>query len=261
VSSVTPSYSRKAKIRPWLIGAAGLCLAAAVSIALVPASLQWLPILLCAVAGFLGLMLWLISLIFGRVDRIIAAIRADPWVHWQFPEERWLAWAEARRAAEQKPAGRPGRRGVALALLVIAAAFAAGIVFKDSPAGIALMTIAFFALGLFLILGVALGLQWLVTGAKYRRLKAARPEVYLGRHGVLLGNEFLPFDLSSQHLTGARTEDGDLVLRFMVWTNRGEVPSVEHLPIPAEAADDLVLLQERLSQHYPRASIALAELG
>ncbi len=245
------------------MGMGAVALVAAIAIALVPDWLQWLPILLAAVAALLSVILLLpIYLIFGRVDRVIAALVADPWMQWRFSNETWRNWVRSRLAVERRrPKWAPGPVGFTLFAAATAACYAGGTALPDTTAGIMLFMIGSMALALLIILGLTLGLQGMITAGKYRRMLAGEPEVYIGRYGVLLGQEFLSFDLFNQELAGARCEDGDLVLRFMIATNRGRMPSLDHVPLPPEPAADLARLQQLLNEHYPGAAIALAPAG
>ena len=97
------------------------------------------------------------------------------------------------------------------------------------------------------------------------RLREATPQAYFDRDGLVCGGEFYAWLDRSVYLISAAFEPGEIpsvAFCFEKITPGSGAPRITQLrrlvPIPANAAADLPILQARLAERCPRARVRLA---
>jgi hypothetical protein len=88
------SFNRH-KIYRWIWLLVAFLLINAVAALVLPTSWQWLPV---GLGGFVlvacGPTLSIAYMMARRNDRGMSAVIANPWVHWQYAQEKWAQWAD-----------------------------------------------------------------------------------------------------------------------------------------------------------------------
>jgi hypothetical protein len=257
---VNNSQLHRERLRPWIIGVVVVtCVLAAVA-AVRPenASVLW------PLTGFVGLIagsLLLPSYLRARrLDHGLSALLADPWVHWRYPEDQWVAWkaAEAGRLDAASQAFDPVKATVPFGLFLVAMWVVIGL--SAGTDDEKLTTIAIATVPLTAGFGVVL---WSVPGrlrAQRERVAAAPPEALVGAAGIFCEGEFSPLAEWEYHLTSAAISDNPqhrLLLQFRKRDGKSWTDVIRSIPIPEGAAADLARLQGQLREKCPKAAIRI----
>ena len=247
---------------PWIRRTGVLLVIVSVAALLVPSDWIGLPLALGAVVLLLGAsMLYPLYLKARRFDRGMTALRANPWVHWQYTPEQWQTWAAIRRSWERaKTPVFLWQRDWPKLLFPIAILAAATWTLGDTGLG---EKVAVFLGCAAALLVSATSITWLARREperRYRRMMAARPETYIGADGLYCSGEYSPWILSGNYLVEAdalHDPPGRLLLSFDSFHGNG-TPRVSRLiPIPEGREDDLQLLQEQLRTRCPKATVRM----
>ncbi|SPF46045.1 membrane hypothetical protein [Candidatus Sulfopaludibacter sp. SbA4] len=191
-----------------------------------------------------------------RADRGVAALMANPWVHWEFTHAEWQAVADVQFPQRSKPF--TWRRQWPVGLTTVAAGTFGAWIFGGSPPVI-LGAFVFFAL-------CPIACNWFFgrdMRAQHRRMMAAPTKVWLGPDGLLLGSQFTPWVSSEFRLERAAVQSAAparLVLRFRVspsLTYSSRPYFHRSVPLSAGSGRDLELLQQKLRSAFPKAEIAV----
>jgi hypothetical protein len=199
----------------------------------------------------------------GRFDRGLAAIQADPWIHWIYTSGEWAEWVAIQEKLLQPAPSKSNRKGMAGALSLIIGLFALGSVFAGSSwteRGLLLGGLTAFTLVLFAAASLS-GKP--VMRAKLKRLREAPLEAYLGAEGLFAGGQFAPLASSGFFLVAARVETAPrpaLRLEFIKSVGLSAVTDVRLVPFPQLGkGDDLESVQAKLLGRCPKAAVHLAE--
>ncbi len=254
------SFNRH-KIYRWIWRLVAFLLINAVAALVLPTSWQWLPV---GVGGFVlvacGPMLSIGYMMARRNDRGMSAVIANPWAHWQYTPEKWAQWAENQREWEKAQEGPWSWKGVSGFVLLCAGLFALGALFT----GASLKENAIIVGGLtgFIIL-LALVAYWFKRtnfDRRYRSLLAAAPESWFGDEGVFCNGTYMPWILSGRYLlkaTAAIDQPARLTLVFESFNGSTSRQITQRIPIPDGHLTDLPMLEQKLSDHCPTASVHL----
>jgi hypothetical protein len=229
-----------------------------------PGDWYWLP---SGLGGFMllicGPLLAILYMMARRYDRAMTAVMANPWIHWQYTPEQWLAWAEKERGWETVKE-KPGvKKGLFLSVLLCVALFGLGSLFSGGNAREKGVTVAGLTGMVVLMLGIVLLVQKLHPGRRYRHVLAAPPETWIGDEGLFSNGDFWPWILSGRYLLRAgailnpKDEPGRLVFVFQSFTGNTSVEVERRVLIQEGGVADLALLQRKLSSQCPKAVIRI----
>jgi hypothetical protein len=256
-------YLHRAKVGRWarrlVIALVGFGIGAAV----LRGDLQILVAAFGGLTAFLGMtMLFAGYIAADRMDKSLAAMEADPWVHWSYSPAQWQAWsaAETERLASAPPQF-VWRRDWKRSLWVVVPTIALVSIFDP---GDWLWKAGY--LCALLVLGIVIieGSNWSVKNAPHRLralLMSATPESYLGSAGVFSDGTYTEWLTVSNYLIEATIDERaprSVVLRFEVIQANGlAVQATRHVLIPDRPGEDLARLQQLLSARCPSANVSL----
>jgi hypothetical protein len=254
------SFNRH-KIYRWIWHLVVFLLINAVAALVLPSNWQWLPV---GLGGFVlvacGPMLSIGYMMARRNDRGLSAVIANPWAHWQYTPEKWAQWAENQREWEIAQEGPWSWKGVSGFILFCAGLFVLGALFTG--AGLKENMIIVSGLTGFIVL-LALVAYWFKRtnfDRRYRRLLAAAPESWFGDEGVFSNGTYMPWILSGRYLlkaTAAIDQPARLTLVFESFNGASSRQITQRILIPDGHLIDLPMLEQKLSDHCPTASVHL----
>jgi len=254
------SFNRH-KVFRWIWRLVVFLLINTVAALLLPSRWIWLPI---GLGGFLLLLcgptLSILFMMARRNDRGMSAVIANPWVHWQFTQEKWVQWAKNQQEWEEEQERPWSWKGVSLLVLFCVGLFALGALFS----GEGLKENATIVSGLtgFVMLLVLVAYWFKRTNfdRRYRRLLAAAPEAWFGDEGLFCNGEYTPWILSGKYLLKASAQCDPprcVMLVFQSFNGSSSVLVTQRVPIPDGNTSDLPVLQQKLNSHCPTASVLL----
>jgi hypothetical protein len=189
-----------------------------------------------------------------------------PWVHWHYTPAEWQRFCEAhvRTLAADALASSYRQHWKQLAAIGLVGAVYAWFCIPLSGLGRVFCAAGFcLAIVLFCELGIRHTRK--APERLAARLREATPDAYFGRDGLVCGSEFYSWLDRNWYLTSAAFEPGEVpsvVFCFEKITPAGGAPRITQVrrlvPIPANAAADLPILQARLAERCPRARVRLA---
>jgi hypothetical protein len=221
--------------------------------------LIWLPItlggfvVLCASAALVALYMRAI-----RLDRGLSIVLAEPWIHWQYTQDAWNAWASSQLSHDQSQnAGflwkRDWRKYLKIFCWLLPLFFVCSWLVLN--VGIKERVFIALALSVFMVLVIAA----LAVSARadsfrrYRKMIASVPDTCIGEEGIYSGGTFTLWSLSGSYLVEAVTEsEPPPHIRFVFQTN---ITETKQVLIPAGREADLDALQEKLHNKIPKARI------
>jgi len=265
------------KIVRWCWRLLVFLLIAAIAAIAVPASWQWLPLVIGGFPLIIGVpLLAILYMMARRKDLGLTEIRTTPWVHWQYSAETWQAWAANQRAwmqAQLKP--------VKWVRLVLAAPLGMAMVAFGplldsigpilSGEGASTFDIAFFSGSCSLVacMMAAIIIYNRNSPARiWRHQLLAPPEMFFGDEGAFVNGEYVPWTMSGRYLISATLEpatagypphiSGVVLLIWNSFVGSTTVKLYCRVPIPQGRQADLATLQTRLDAACAAATIHLA---
>jgi hypothetical protein len=238
-----------------------LLINAAASLVL-PSAWTWLPVGLGAFVLFLcGPMTSIAYMMARRNDRGMSAVIANPWAHWQYTPEKWAQWAENQREWEIAKEGPWSWKGVSGFVLLCVGLFALGALFTGASLKENAIIVGGLSGSVILLTLVAYWFKRTNFDRRYRRLLAAEPEAWFGDEGVFCNGAYMPWVLSGRYLlkaTAAMDQPAQLTLIFESFNGSSSTQITQRIPIPDGHLTDLPMLQQKLSDHCPTASVHLS---
>jgi hypothetical protein len=226
-----------------------------------PAPWNGLPI---GLGGFVlllcGPMLSIFYMMAGRNDRGMSAVVANPWAHWQFAPEKWAQWAKNQREWEEAQEGPWSWKGVLLLVLLCSGLFVLGALFSGEGLKENVIIVSGLTGFVILLVIVAYGFKRTNFDRRYRRLLAASPETWLGDEGLFCNGAYTPWILSGKYLlkaTSASDPPARMTLVFQSFNGSSSMLVTQRIPIPEGHFSDLPMLQQKLKDHCPTASVHL----
>jgi hypothetical protein len=239
-----------------------LLITTAVSLVLPSSTWKWLP---AAAGGFVlflcGPMLSIGYMMARRNDRGMSAVIANPWAHWQYTPEKWAQWAENQREWEIAQEGPWSWKGVSGFVLLCVGLFALGALLTGASLKENSIIVGGLTGSLLLLVLLAYCFKRTNFDRRYRQLLAAEPEAWFGDEGVFCNGAYIPWILSGRYLlkaTAAMDEPARLVLVFESFNGSSSTQITQRIPIPEGHIADLSVLQQKLSDHCPTASVHLS---
>jgi hypothetical protein len=195
-----------------------------------------------------------------RNDRGMSAVIANPWVHWQYAQEKWAQWADNQREWEIAREGPWSWKGVSVFVLVCVGLFALGTLFTGASLEENMIILGALSGSVILLVPVAYWFKRTNFDRRYRRLLAAAPESWFGEEGVFCNGTYMPWILSGKYLlkaTAAMDQPARLILIFESFNGSSSNQITQRIPIPDGHLTDLPMLQQKLSAHCRTASVHL----
>ena len=255
------SFNRH-KIYRWIWLLVAFLLINAVAALVLPTSWQWLPV---GLGGFVlvacGPTLSIAYMMARRNDRGMSAVIANPWVHWQYAQEKWAQWADNQREWEIAREGPWSWKGVSVFVLVCVGLFALGTLFTGASLEENMIILGALSGSVILLVPVAYWFKRTNFDRRYRRLLAAAPESWFGEEGVFCNGTYMPWILSGKYLlkaTAAMDQPARLILIFESFNGSSSTQITQRIPIPDGHITELPMLQQKLSGHCPTASVHLS---
>jgi hypothetical protein len=255
------SFNRH-KVYQWIWSLVVFLLINAVASLVLPSSWQWLPeglgafvLLLC------GPMLSIAFMMARRNDRGMSAVIANPWAHWQYTPERWTQWAESQRDWEKAQEGPWNWKGVSGFVLLCVGLFVLGALFTGASLRENEIIVGGLTGILVLLVVVAYWFKGTNFDRRYRRLLAAAPDTWFGDEGMFCNGAYMPWILSGRYLlkaTVALDQPARLILVFESFNGATSTQITQRIPIPDGHITDLPMLQQKLKDHCPTASVHLS---
>jgi hypothetical protein len=271
--NVKAVHLHRARILPW-VKIAALILGACLLLMLIPGTVREVTGSFAGIAAGVGFVVWAGAYVQAlRADRAVTALQLRPWLHWHYPTEVWSRWVDReaqQQAQSQADTMSPAQRRwfIGIAMLGVAA-YMALIVPVIVHGGVLLTAGAALAGGVAVLVSARLSRLRSQHAAERieKRLRAAPPDAFFGRDGVLCNGEFRTWLGISNYLLSASVNTGPpkcVELCFKKILPGGYAgPNVKHVwqrvMIPTDAAaSDLALLQAALIARCPDATIHLA---
>jgi hypothetical protein len=235
---------------------------------LLPFPFQVMAYLLAGFCAFLAAFMMPIGYIAARdQDRALTGVETEPWVRWSYSEAEWqqITQGEMVRAGLAATPNFSFRRQwkLLLGLAIFMVVFAKFIGYTWLWAFVFLAGVAAL-MGLILWYGKR---DALIAPARKQKSMAREPRnAYFAEGGLFWEGDFCPWLSMNMYLVRAGLEGGgpqSLVLHFeKVLPGQGGpsiVPVEQRVPVPAGREDDVRLLQEKLSELCPKASVAICQ--
>ncbi|MGO8709063.1 MAG: hypothetical protein ACLQMG_15420 [Terracidiphilus sp.] len=255
------SFNRH-KIYRWIWRLVAFLLINAIAALVLPPAWQWLPV---GLGGFVlvacGPTLSIAYMMARRNDRGMSAVIANPWVHWQYTPEKWTQWAENQREWEKAREGPWSWKGVSGFVLLCGGLFALGALFTGASLKENAIIVGSLTCFVILLVLVAYWFKGTNFDRRYRRLLAAVPESWFGEEGVFSNGTYMPWILSGKYLlkaTAAMDQPARLILIFESFNGSSSNQITQRVAIPDGRISDLPVLEEKLSNHCPTASVHLS---
>jgi hypothetical protein len=262
-----PVYLHRAKVGWWARRLVIALVAFGIAAAVLPGDARIIVSMLGGLLAFLG-----VVMLFGgyiaadRMDKCLAAMEADPWIHWRYAPAQWQAWSDAETdRLANAPAQWIWRRDWKRSLWPVAAIVGGVLIFD--PGGWQWKAGYLSALLLLGIIIVEVS-NWSARNAP-RRMRAflmgAAPESYFGSSGVYSDGVLTEWLTVSNYLLEAtideRTPRSVALLFEVIRANSTPLRVKRYVLMPAQPDDDLARLQQLLSAACPSANVALTTLA
>jgi hypothetical protein len=267
--NVKTAHLHRARILPWVkIGAVtlGIC----PLLMLIPGTVREVVGVFAGIGAGTGFIVWTGAYVQAlRADRAVTALQLRPWLHWHYPTEIWSSWVA--REAQQKVQSQadtmsPAQQRWFIGVPMLTAAVYMALIVHGAVlvrAGAAL------AGGLAVLVSIRLfRLRSQYAGQRIaKRLRAAPPDAFFGRDGVLCNGEFCTWLGTNFYLLSASVNAGppkcvELCFKKILPSGYGgsNVMQIwQRVMIPPDAAtSDLTQLQAALLARCPHARINLA---
>jgi hypothetical protein len=201
-------------------------------------------------------------------DRSLTGVEAEPWVHWSYTETQWgeITQAEMVRAEIQETPTfqwkKQWKTVVAMAIFMVVFAKLIGYTW-------------FWALALLVgVVALMAGILWLARrsahhapGRKQKAMANAQRAAWFADGGLFWQGDFSPWVSMNIYLVSAWVEEKaprSLVLNFeKVLPGQGGpsiVPLERRILIPAGADQDVRMLQEKLAEKCPKATVRICQM-
>jgi hypothetical protein len=201
-----------------------------------------------------------------RMDKSLAVLEAEPWLHWCYTAAEWRAWsdAETERLANAPPQfvwRRDWKRTLWMVVPTVV------LVLIVQPGGWA-WKFGYLAALLVLFVVIIEGANWGAKNAP-RRLHAflmgAAPESYFGASGVFADGVFTEWLTVSNYLLEATIDERSprsVALRFeVIQANALPLHVTHYVLMPPQPDADLARLQKLLSARCPSSNVALTTVA